>query len=145
MAIIGFNYNKLDAEKKAGAKATGPVEVRHNLQATDVQKADFKVAGSQSQVLRILFDFDIMYGSALGKISMKGEVIYTDTKEIIEETLKGWEDTKELNLTVKKSIHKFVYNKCIVRCIELADALNLPSPVPMPKFKYDGDGDKNSK
>ena len=95
-----------------------------------------QLAGSKTDVLRIEFDFDILYGKELGKIGIKGDVVYTDTKEIIDETMKGWESDKDLNMTVKSQVHKFVYNKSIVKGIQIADDLGLPSPVPMPKFKY---------
>lgn len=141
MGVIAFNYLKFDAEKKKGPVSSGAVEVKHNLEVTDVEKAAFKVGGANSDALKIEFQFDILYGKGLGKLTMLGEVVYTDTKDIVEESVKGWKSDKKLNPMLKVDVHKFVYNKCIVRCIDLADALNLPSPVPMPKFNYTtGDG-----
>lgn len=136
MAIIAFNYLKFDSEKTKGASATGEIEVKHNLSISDVKKAPLQLAGNATDVLRIEFVFDIKYSGDLGRITITGEVIYTDTKEIIEETFKTWEASKELNLTVKSEVHKFVYNKSIIKSISLADDLGLPAPVPMPKFKY---------
>ncbi len=134
MGVIGFNYTKIEAEKNPKVPAKGGIEVKHNVSIKEVEKTSLNVAGGKSDVLRIVFNFDVLYGNSLGKVSLEGDVIYTDTKEIVEETFKNWEDKKDLTDMVKESVHRFVYNKCIVKAIEISDNVSLPSPVPLPKI-----------
>lgn len=135
MAVIGFSFVKFDCERKK-AVAQGSIEINHNVSISNVEKTSLNVGGSKSDVLRVEFTFDVNYSHDLGKISLQGDVVYTDTPEIIDETFKGWEADKKLNAMVSEQVHKFVYNKAIVKSLELSDALSLPSPVPLPKIKF---------
>lgn len=135
MTIIGFSFIKFDAERKP-VKTTGNIEINHNISIKNVEKTALNVGGSKSDVLRIEFAFDVLYSAGLGKIEILGDVVYSDTKEIVDETFKTWEVDKKLNSTVNEQVFKFVYNKAIVKALELSDSLNLPSPIPMPKINF---------
>ena len=135
MAVVGFSFTKFDCEK-VGAQAKGSIEIKHNVNITSVEKTNLNLGGSKTEVLRVIFAFDVLYGAEIGKISIAGDVIYTDTKEIVSETIKGWNADKKLNPLVNEQVHKFVYNKAIVRALELSDALNLPAPIPLPKVSF---------
>lgn len=142
MAIIGFNFKKLQGERKETPK--GGVEVNHSLKIDDIKKTPLTVGGSKTDVLRVDFSFDILYGNSGGKIAIAGDVIYTDTKEIIEETLKKWESEQKLASQISQEIHKFIYNKAIIKALELSDSLGLPAPVPLPKVKSDQKGQNST-
>ena len=136
MGIVGFSFSKFDCEK-APVNVTGGIEVKHNINILNVEKTSLNLgSGSNSNVLKITFGFDIIYGQEIGKICVKGEVIYTDTKEIIEETVKSWNADKKLNQTVSEAVFKFIYSKTAVRVLDLADALGLPSPIPLPNISF---------
>jgi hypothetical protein len=135
MGIIGFSFIKFNCERKGGAK--GSIDVKHNISIDNVAKTDLNIGTTKSQVLKIEFSFDVLYGSDLGKIGIVGDLIYTDTKEIVDETFKTWESDKKLTETVHKEVYKFIYGKTIVKALELSDALNLPSPIPLPKISFE--------
>lgn len=134
MAVIGFSFIKFNCERKGNAK--GSIEIRHNVSVTNVEKTSLNVGGSKNDVLRVEFAFDVDYGEQVGKISLTGDVIYTDTKEIIDETYKGYQADKKLNSTVNEQIYRFVYSKAIIKALDLSDSLNLPSPIPLPKVNF---------
>lgn len=133
MAIIGFNFNKFDCERKKAPK--GGIEINHSLKIDDIKKTPLNVGGSKTEVLKVDFSFDILYSNGAGKIAISGDVIYTDTPEIIEETLKMWDADKKLATQISEQVHKFIYNKAIIKALELSDSLNLPAPIPLPKVK----------
>jgi len=135
MGIIGFSFSKFDCERKS-SKITGGIEIKHNISIKSVEKTSLNVGGSKNDVLRVIFAFDVLYGDALGKIAVEGDVIYADTPEIIKDTLGQWTKNKKLNTAVSEIVFKFVYNKATVRVLELADSLNLPSPIPLPKINF---------
>ena len=116
MAVIGFDFSKFDCERKK-ASAKGSIEIKHNISVNTVEKTSLNVGGAKNDVLRVEFAFDIVYGSGLGKLSLVGHVVYADTPEIIDESFKGWEADKKLNTMVNEQVHKFVYNKAIVKAI----------------------------
>lgn len=136
MSVIGFSFNKFDCIRNK-VNATGSIEINHQVSITNVEKSALSVGGAKNEVLKVEFQFDVKYGNDLGHISLHGDVIYTDTPEIINETFKGWESEKKLNSTVNEQVQKFVYNKGVVKALELSDNLNLPSPIPlMPKNMF---------
>jgi galactokinase/mevalonate kinase-like predicted kinase len=135
MSVIGFSFSKFDCERKT-AKVAGSIEIKHNISVKEVEKTTLNVGGSKNDVLKVIFSFDVLYGSGLGKISVQGDVVYADTKEIIEECAKQWASDKKLNTAVSEVVFKFIYGKATVKVLELADSLNLPSPIPLPKINF---------
>ncbi|MFW6286291.1 MAG: hypothetical protein ACOC16_04185 [Nanoarchaeota archaeon] len=136
MSIIGFNFSKFDC-KRMSEQVKGGIEIKHNISIKSVESTKLNVVGSgKTDILKIKFAFDITYGEQIGKINLEGEVIYSDTKEIVEETKKQWDKEKKLNDTVSQSVFRFIYNKSAVKVLSLADSLNLPSPIPLPKINF---------
>ena len=135
MAIIGFSFSKFDCERKPTAVKKG-IEVKHNISIKEVEKTTLNVGSNKNEVLKVYFSFDVLYSEGLGKITVEGDVIYADTKEIIAETAKQWKADKKLNNTVSEVVFKFVYGKATVKVLDLADSLGLPSPIPLPKIQF---------
>lgn len=144
MAIIGFSFSRFDCERSKSA-AKGNIEITHNISIKNVEKTTLKVGGNDNPVLKIDFVFDVIYGNDLGKVGISGDVIFSDTKEIINETYKGWEADKKLNEMVNEQVHRFIYNKTIVKALELSDSLNLPAPFQLPRISFSGDKKADNK
>jgi len=134
MTIVGFSFFKFDCERNQSAHV-GQIEISHALNVENIEKTEITLSGNKSSVLKVYFKFYIIYSGGLGKISLKGDVIYSDTKDIIEESAKLWDADKKLTTIISEQTHKFVYSKAIVKALELSDALNLPAPIPLPKVQ----------
>lgn len=141
MGIIGFSFSKFDCKRNT-VKVDGNIEINHNISIKDVTKTSLKVAGSKNNVLKIDFSFDVIYGGSLGKISLEGDVVYSDTAEIIDETFKSWQADKKLNQMVNEQVFKFIYGKASVKALTLSDSLNLPSPIPLPRVNFSSEKKK---
>ncbi|MFW5872213.1 MAG: hypothetical protein ACOCUT_03815 [bacterium] len=137
MGVIGFSFSKFDCER-AQKTSGGQIQINYGIAVKDVKKTALNVGGSKTDVLKVDFSFDVMYGNGLGKIGIVGDVIYTDTAEIVEETIKTWQADKKLTEIVNEQVLSFVYNKSVVKALDLADSLNLPSPMPLPKISFGG-------
>lgn len=135
MAIVGFSFSKFDC-KRGTPSGSGSIDINHNIGFTDIEKSSLNVGGSKNEVLKIKFHFNIKYGNSLGDIGIEGEVIYSDTPEIISEVFKTWESEKKLNSSINEQVFKFVYGKASIKALEFADSLNLPSPIPLPKINF---------
>lgn len=133
MSVIGFSYSKFDCERH-NVKSVKSIEIHYNISVKNVEKMPLNVGSAKGDVLKIDFAFDVLYGNEMGKISLLGDVIYTDTVEIINETFKIWQKEKKLNAMVNETVFRFIYNKSVVKALELSDSLNLPSPIPLPKI-----------
>lgn len=141
MAIVGFSFLKINAERHLISNA-GSIEINHNISIKKTEKTHLNIGGNKNDVLRIEFEFTVKYGNELGSLLLDGDIIYTDTPEIISETLKTWEADQKLPKMVNEEIFKFIYNKAIVKSLELSDSLGLPSPIPMPNISFSKPEDK---
>jgi len=141
MAIVGFSFSKFDCARNP-VNVAGGIEIKHNISVSHVEKSTVKLGASNSDVLKIFFTFEVVYGNDLGKVRIDGDVVYADTKEIIKEVMTQWDADKKLNESVSEPIFKFIYNKTAIKVLDLADSLNLPSPIPLPQISFGQDNKK---
>ena len=135
MAVIGFSFLKFNCERNT-VKKGGSIEINHNISLSNVEETSVNMGAGKMPVLKVFFTFEVKYGEDLGKISVEGDLIYSDTKEIIEESFKGWKADGKLNSQINEQIFKFIYSKTIIKALELSDSLGLPAPIPLPKVNF---------
>jgi len=141
MAIVGFSFRKFDCERNAGSKV-GNIEINHNISIEEVSKTSINLGGSNDEVLKIDFVFNVGYSNELGHVKIFGDVIFSDVKAIIDESFKSWSSDKKLPSMVNEEALRFIYTKVSVKAIALSDALNLPSPIPLPKLNFSSEKSK---
>jgi hypothetical protein len=135
MSVIGFNFTSIEAKKDSSkAVAQKGMQVNHSISISNVTKVPLNMSETQSEVLKVEFDFSVLY-KELGAVKLSGDALYSDTKEIIEESAKEFENSQKLPEMVDLNIRKFVYNKSLMQAMNMSDLLNLPSPIPLPKFE----------
>jgi hypothetical protein len=133
MSVIGFNFLSFDA-KVNEEHLRGTLDVKNTPLIEDVKekKLDFLGPG---EAIGIKFRFSSNYGKA-GEIKMNGEVIYkTDAKQ----ALRKWEKEKKLDDEIVLNVLNFLLNKCMIKSVELADALRLPPPLQFPHIVKDNE------
>lgn len=135
MAIINFNFTKIDVEKSENLK--GGVKISNNISITNIKKMDLPVKSDKQNVLEAEFSFITNYEPDIGKISLKGKLLYVGTKEEVEESLKQWEKEKKVQKEVMIKIMNYILDKCNIQAILLSQTVSLPCPVPLPKAKND--------
>lgn len=133
--MIGYNFIDIKAEKNVEAKvAQKGLEVNHAITLSNVTKVPLNMATGSSEVLRIEFDFSVVY-QGVGQINLKGDALFSDTPEIITESAASWASDKKLPQMIDLEVRKFVYTKSLMQAMNLSDLLNLPAPIPLPKFE----------
>ena len=130
MAIIGFGFTKINAEKKGAL--SGKIDINNNVAVTDIKDSAAPVGGSSQKVAKIMFDFDVNYGK-VGSMKFSGELMYLSDAKKIEELIESWEKSKSLPKEVAPGIINTILNKCNVQALILSQQVSLPSPIPMPK------------
>ena len=63
MAIVGFNYSKINAEHAKGVKASKSIEVKHNISVTDVEESDISIGDGKQNIHKSLDMRQSGYGS----------------------------------------------------------------------------------
>ena len=132
MTILGMNFLKIEAEKKA--PLGGKLSINNNVSIKDVQNVDVAMGKDKQKALRFMFEFASKYEQDFGHITISGEVVYLagddkKTKEIAD----SWKKDKKVPPEIMSPIMNTILAKANVEAIMLSRDMNLPPPLPMPK------------
>jgi len=128
MPIVGFNFLKINAEKK-NKSAEGKINISNDVSIKDVEEADF----GKNKGLRMIYTFVSNYNPELGKIELEGDIFFAEKEKTIKDMFKSWEKNKKLPDDIMMNILDFLLMKCNTQSIILSKELNLPPPIPFPK------------
>lgn len=135
MAIVGFSFTKIDAQKKSGAK--GKVNISNNVSLSNVEDAKLTMA-KEKQSLRVSFAFETKYEPSLALIRLEGDILMLEEKKRGDEILKHWSTSQALPKELMQSVLNHILDRCNVEALILARDLGLPAPVPLPKVDFKG-------
>jgi len=136
MAIVGFNFTKINVEKKA--PRSGKIDVSNNVSIKDVIEAEVSVGENQQKAVRFLFQFETTYEPKIGSIVIDGEVLYMQESAKVTEIVSKWKKNKNIEKEIMGAILNNVLSKCNIQALILSQDVNLPSPIPLPKVKMEG-------
>jgi|TARA_B100002003_G_C13884921_1_gene431809 hypothetical protein len=131
MPILGINFTKIEAERKAPVK--GKISINNNIAINDIKKADMKLPDQES--LRIEFQFTAKYDPEIGQITINGETVIVDSKKKVEEILEQWKKDKKLPEDILAQIMNNLLTKCNVEALLVGREVGLPPTLNMPKVK----------
>ena len=131
MRLIGFNFNKVKAEKNKDitkeTKANTKINVLNisTLNAALVEKA---------AILKVDFNYTIDYTPNVGVVELEGHMLLSTDTEQAASIIDAWK-SKKIDGTVKSTIFNVILRKANVKALELEEDLNLPLHIPMPSVK----------
>ncbi|MDP7476100.1 MAG: hypothetical protein QF655_00510 [Candidatus Woesearchaeota archaeon] len=133
MTIVGFNFTKLEAEKKDMIK--GKINVSNNVTISKVEEKKLAIGNDKQKVLAFTFEFVSKYEPNIGSIKFTGDVLFMDDSKKVKEILDGWEKDKKLPKEIMPGILNTALNKCNIQALILSEQINLPPPIPLPKVQ----------
>ncbi len=129
MAMVGFSFTKINAEKKP---ATGQaVNIESNAGVINV--VELPVIDPKKVLLRFDFTFIVKYEPGAGKIELNGEVVELYDKEFGSKIIDFWNKEKKLHPEVMQEVFNNVLSRSNVEAIVLSRDMGLPSPIQMPR------------
>lgn len=132
MKLLGFNINKINAEKTSDSFNELKIENNIHIDSINEMKADF--FKKDEAVIKVDFTYQLNYNPNIAKLSFSGNVlILVDSKES-KEMVKQWE-TKTLPEEVKINVFNIILRKTNIRALELEDELNIPLHIKFPFLK----------
>ena len=131
MTIVGFNFTKINVERKKLAK--GKINIKNNVGIKNVEEADLSLGKSKQSGLRFVFEFTSSYEPNVGEITLTGEVLYLAEEKAVKEVLKGWKKNKKIPKDFTAAVLNTVLQKCNIQALMLSKDINLPPPIPLPK------------
>jgi hypothetical protein len=133
MTIVGFNFAKIDAEKKEAAK--GKISINNNVVIKTVEEKKISLSNDKQKVLSFNYEFIAKYDPDVGSIKIYGDVLFMETTAKAKEILDGWKKDKSLPKEIMPPVLNTILNKCNVQALILSEQVNLPPPIPLPKLQ----------
>lgn len=130
MAIVGFNFTKIGAERKNAV--VGSVNISNNISIKDINEAKLGLATDRGAV-RISFSYKTEYSPELAVISMEGDVLVLIDAKKQGELIENWKKSKILPKELAEPVMNHILDRCSIQALLLSKDLNLPAPVQLPK------------
>ena len=143
MTIVGFNFNKINVEKKEGK--SGKVNISNNVAIKDIVNTDLSLGSEKQKAIKFVFEFVSKYAPDLGEIVLGGDVLYLEDTTKVNKILDDWKKNKRVEKVLMSTLLNTVLTKCNIQALILSQEVNLPSPIPLPKVKMESGEDKDKK
>lgn len=131
MAIVGFNFTKLNIENKGVFKANE--KVSSDLKLVDILPEKTAVEESKDLV-KFMFEFSIDYAGS-GYAVLAGDVVYLDEPERIKEILKTWAEQHAVKAELLQQILNTVLFKCNIKALTMSQDVGLPPHFKLPRVE----------
>jgi hypothetical protein len=129
MRIIGFTFTKISIEKKEAKFEK--VKINQNIDIKEIIREKNPV--SNTDTLKVKFNFNIIYSEDYAKLEFEGNVILLPEKKEMDEFLKSWKN-KKIPDNSRIPLFNFIMHKCNVKALSLEDEFGLPVHIPFPKL-----------
>src|SRR3989344_779879 len=124
MAILGFNYDKLNVEKhEHDVKKGGEFKIKYNMAIKGMNDFDLRLPNKE-KALKFNFEFSIAYDPKIGALNIGGNLIYSETED----------KNKDVSNELKASLLNVIFKRSNIKALLLAQEVGLPSHIPMPKL-----------
>jgi len=140
MTIVGFNFTKIEAEKRKGRSAK--VNISNNVAVKSIEDTDLSLGSEKQKAIKFIFEFVSKYEPDIGSIVLTGEVLFLEEAKKIQKIQDDWKKNKKIDGALMSVILNTVLSKSNVQALILSQEVNLPSPIPLPKVKMELSGDK---
>ncbi|MBT3720920.1 hypothetical protein HN789_07540 [archaeon] len=131
MALVGFHFKKITAEKKK--PATGKISVNNNVVISKLQEAKLNMGVSKQAGIEFSFEFTVKYTPDIGSITLEGAVVYMGPEDKVKEILDKWQKEKKLTPDVVEQVYNHILHKCNVQSLILGRDMQLPAHIQLPR------------
>ncbi|MEK6895768.1 MAG: hypothetical protein AABX48_04585 [Nanoarchaeota archaeon] len=132
MKLVGFNFNKIVAEKISQERPKN-LTINTGIDISTISKADTNISMGKEEILHIEFNYKIEYNPKYAQIQFSGEVFLAVDKKISLEILKQWKE-KALSEEFKITIFNIIFRKSNIKALDLEDQIGLPLHIPLPRL-----------
>jgi hypothetical protein len=134
MKLMGFNFTKLNIEKKSSKFEELKIDTSINLDSIEETKQE--IVKSKDSFLSIKFNYLINYNPDIAKISLNGNILLAVDEKMCKEILNDWKD-KKLKDNFRLSLFNFILRKSNIKALQLEEDLNLPPHFNLPSLKLE--------
>jgi hypothetical protein len=129
MAMVGFSFTKISAERKNVAGQA--VNIESNAGVTNL--TEMPVIDSKKIVLKFDFTFAVKYEPDAGSIILSGELVQLYDKDFGSKVLEHWSKDKKILPEVMRDVFNTILSRSNTEAIIISRDMGLPSPIQMPR------------
>lgn len=129
MPIVGFNFTKINGEKKG--KFTVDKKIKSDLKISNIDKEQLDI-GSSDEIAKFDFEFIVDYEST-GSMVLGGNVLYMDDPKKIKTMIEDWKKKKKMPEDVMNQILNTVLFRCNIKALNVSQDLGLPPHFRLPR------------
>ncbi len=142
MRIIGFNLNKVLAEKNQQLKPVNSINTDIEIIKIESDKVE-KL--KDIEVIKIDFRFTVSYekkdekkdsSERQAKVEFEGNLVLSAEKEEAKDIIKH--KKKDLPVSIKVPLNNAIFKKCLVKAMHFEEELGLPFHIPVPQATIQG-------
>lgn len=130
MSIVGFNFDKLNVEKLK--KIEPPLKIKTSVALKEVKEEETGFIDKKSKMLRIPFEFALIYDPKLAILEIKGHIDYLADNKHAKDIMQKWNKEKKYEGNFSKNILNTVLLKCNIKALEISQDVNLPPHIRLP-------------
>ncbi len=131
MPIVGFNFDKTLAERKAPVKKG--MRAAHNITIEDVKEEPLNLGeNAKKPGLKFSFEYKVDYQPDIGEIMIKGHILYLEDEKKIKEIVTNWKKNKKMSPELTASLINTAIMKSAIKALSLSQDVNLPPHLPIP-------------
>jgi hypothetical protein len=133
MTIVGFNFTKINAEKR---NAGGKINISSNVTIKTVEESKLNFGNKAQIPLVFNFEFVCKYEPDVGHILLEGEVISLENEKSAKDVVKLWKkDKKKVGPEIMQPVFNTILARSNIEAVILSRDMGLPSPIPLPKVE----------
>lgn len=133
MKLIGFNLNKINAEKTKNT-VQGQLEVNTNINITDLKEVKAEFFSDKEKILAFDFKYTINYKQDFAKLIFEGTLILAFDSKLAKDILKQWKD-KNIPEELRIDVFNLILRKTNVKALSIEEDINLPLHINMPRLE----------
>lgn len=137
MQIIGFNFTKIQAERKMQLDSN--LNINTNIEFTNLEKEKVELLQKDKESIRLSFKFSIMYqkgdkkDNSEANVTFEGFMLLAAEIEESKDLLKEWKK-KQVPQNLRLPFFNSILKRCSVKALQLEDELGLPNHMPIPQI-----------
>ena len=134
MTIVGFNFTKINAEKKK--TTSGKINISSNVTVNTIEESKLNFGNKNQKPLIFKFEFSCKYEPDVGEILLEGEVISLENEKAAKEVIKLWKkDKKKVPSEIMQPVFNTILTRSNIEAIIISRDMGLPTPIPLPKIE----------
>jgi len=131
--IVGYSINYINAEKFEIKEKVEKLDINTSLNIKDISEVKTKKDKKTESLLKVDFEFLVIYEPKISEIRIEGYVIY-DGKNV-DKILEKWKKDKKIeDKDFEVEVKNFILRRGIILSTFLSEYLAIHPPLPLPQI-----------